>query len=169
MKHYEIVYLVHPDQSDQSAAMTDRYKALIEASGGTVHRSEDWGRRLLAYPIDKVHKAHYFLMNIECNPKTLDEMTSAFRFNDAILRHLVIKRKSKVDGPSVIFQNKEDQSSRDEASSVERSVDSSKARVEAENSSSPLPNSNAETGDSDNLINASKNKDEHDSEETTNG
>ena len=89
MRHYEIVFLVHPDQSEQVPAMIERYKGMIAAGSGKVHRLEDWGRRQLAYPIAKVHKAHYVLMNIECDSKTLNELTGAFRFNDAVLRHLV--------------------------------------------------------------------------------
>ena len=89
MRHYEIVFLVHPDQSEQVPAMLDRYKGMIAAGDGKVHRLEDWGRRQLAYPIAKVHKAHYVLLNIECDQKTLEELTGAFRFRDAVLRHLV--------------------------------------------------------------------------------
>ena len=93
MRHYEIVVLIHPDQSDQSSAMVERYKGIVEESGGTIHRLEDWGRRLLSYPIEKIHKAHYYLMNIECSLEPLNELVEAFKFNDAVLRHLVIKRK----------------------------------------------------------------------------
>ena len=89
MRHYEIVFLVHPDQSEQVPAMIERYRGMIAAGSGAVHRLEDWGRRQLAFPIAKVHKAHYVLMNIECDSKTLDELTGAFRFSDAVLRHLV--------------------------------------------------------------------------------
>lgn len=95
MRHYEIVFLVHPDQSEQVPAMVERYKGLITAGGGAVHRFEDWGRRQLAYPISKVHKAHYVLLNIECDQKTLPELTGLFRFSDAVLRYLV----TAVDGP----------------------------------------------------------------------
>jgi len=96
MRHYEIVFLVHPDQSEQVPAMVERYRATIEGSGGTVHRLEDWGRRQLAYPINKIHKAHYVLMNVECGADALAELESAFRFNDAVLRNLVIRRKEAV-------------------------------------------------------------------------
>ena len=92
MKHYEIVFLVHPDQSDQVSAMVERYRLMVEADGGKVHRFEDWGRRQLAYPIQKVHKAHYVLMNVECSPEIRTEIETAFRFNDAVLRSLVISR-----------------------------------------------------------------------------
>lgn len=96
MRHYEIVFLVHPDQSEQVPGMVDRYRAMIEGSGGTIHRQEDWGRRQLAHPISKIHKAHYILLNIECEKGALDELLGAFRFNDAVLRHLVIGRKKAV-------------------------------------------------------------------------
>ena len=100
MRHYEIVFLVHPDQSEQVPAMLERYKTMIGAGEGVVHRLEDWGRRQLAFPITKVHKAHYILMNIECDSKTLSELTGAFRFSDAVLRHLVIKMDAAVTEPS---------------------------------------------------------------------
>ena len=100
MRHYEIVFLVHPDQSEQVPAMIDRYKGMIAAGNGHVHRLEDWGRRQLAYPIAKVHKAHYVLMNIECDQKIVDELTGAFRFSDAVLRHLVVNMSSAVTDPS---------------------------------------------------------------------
>ena len=96
MRHYEIVFLVHPDQSEQVPAMVERYQGMVTASGGAVHRTEDWGRRQLAHPITKVHKAHYVLLNIECEQPVLDEIKGAFRFNDAVLRHLVIARDEAV-------------------------------------------------------------------------
>jgi len=100
MRHYEIVFLVHPDQSEQVPAMIERYKGMIATGGGQVHRLEDWGRRQLAYPLSKVHKAHYVLMNIESDKKTLDELTGAFRFSDAVLRHLVVNMDAAVTDPS---------------------------------------------------------------------
>ncbi len=100
MRHYEIVFLVHPDQSEQVPAMVERYRVLIEGNGGAIHRHEDWGRRQLAYQINKVHKAHYVLLNVECDKPTLDELLSMFRFNDAVLRHLVIHREEAVTEPS---------------------------------------------------------------------
>lgn len=100
MRHYEVVFLVHPDQSEQVGAMVDKYQSLIEGNGGHVHRSEDWGRRHLAYNIGKVHKAHYVLMNIECDQPTIDEITSMFKFSDAVLRNLVIRRDSAVTAAS---------------------------------------------------------------------
>jgi small subunit ribosomal protein S6 len=108
MRHYEIVFLVHPDQSEQVPAMIDRYKSMIATGGGRVHRLEDWGRRQLSYPIAKVHKAHYVLMNIECDQKTVDELTGAFRFSDAVLRHLVVKMDAAVTEPSPMARAEED-------------------------------------------------------------
>jgi small subunit ribosomal protein S6 len=102
MRHYEIVFLVHPDQSAQVPAMIDRYKATIEDASGKIHRLEDWGRRHLAYPIKKIHKAHYVLMNIECDQATLEELESSFRFNDAILRSQTLLQKEAITAPSVI-------------------------------------------------------------------
>lgn len=104
MRHYEIVFLVHPDQSDQVPGMVDRYTKTIEAGDGKVHRLEDWGRRQLAYPIEKIHKAHYILMNIECGQEVLDELSSTFRFNDAILRNLIIAREDAVTEESPILK-----------------------------------------------------------------
>ncbi len=104
MRHYEIVFIVHPDQSEQVPAMVERYKALITGNGGRIHRLEDWGRRQLAYTIQKVHKAHYVLMNIECDQATLDELEHGFRFNDAILRHLIIAREEAITAPSPMMK-----------------------------------------------------------------
>ena len=104
MRHYEVVFLVHPDQSDQVAGMLERYHALIEKGEGKVHRTEDWGRRQLAYPINKIHKAHYAMMNIEVGADTLAELESAFRFNDAVLRNMIITRKEAVTGNSKIYE-----------------------------------------------------------------
>jgi len=107
MRHYEIVFLVHPDQSEQVPSMVERYKAMIEKGKGKIHRFEDWGRRQLAYPIDKVHKAHYVLMNIECDDKTLSELTNSFRFNDAVIRNLVLQRNKAITKPSPMIVPKE--------------------------------------------------------------
>ena len=104
MKHYEVVFMVHPDQSDQVPGMVERYAAMIERGGGKVHRTEDWGRRQLAYPVSKIHKAHYVLMNIEIDRETLEALESAFRFNDAVLRNLVISRKEAETGISKIYE-----------------------------------------------------------------
>ena len=112
MRHYEIVFLVHPDQSEQVPAMIERYRGMISAGGGTVHRLEDWGRRQLAYPITKVHKAHYVLLNVECDQKTLGELTGAFRFSDAVLRHLVIGTEAAVTEPSPMSRPEEESEQR---------------------------------------------------------
>jgi small subunit ribosomal protein S6 len=112
MRHYEIVFLVHPDQSEQVPAMIERYRAGIEEKGGKIHRLEDWGRRQLAYPIQKLHKAHYVLMNIECDQEALDELENAFRFNDAVLRNLVINKKEAVTEPSPMAKSSEERESR---------------------------------------------------------
>ena len=106
MRHYEVVFLVHPDQSEQVNAMVDRYRTMIESNGGVIHRLEDWGRRQLAYPITKVHKAHYVMFNIEVNATTLNELVSAFRFNDAVLRHLVVGRDKALTEPSLMARAK---------------------------------------------------------------
>jgi small subunit ribosomal protein S6 len=108
MRHYEIVFLVHPDQSEQVPAMIERYRAMIAAGGGQVHRLEDWGRRQLAHSINKVHKAHYVLMNIECDQPTLAELVGAFRFSDAVLRHLVMKRDEAAVEPSPLVKAADD-------------------------------------------------------------
>ncbi|MEN9898815.1 MAG: ribosomal subunit protein [Pseudomonadota bacterium] len=102
MRHYEIVFLVHPDQSSQVPAMIDRYKATIEATSGKIHRLEDWGRRALAYPIKKIHKAHYILMNVECDQVALEELETGFRFNDAILRSMILLQTEAITEPSII-------------------------------------------------------------------
>ena len=109
MRHYEIVFLVHPDQSEQVPAMIERYRSMIESEGGKVHRLEDWGRRQLAYPIAKVHKAHYVLMNIEAGQATLNELVGMFRFNDAVLRHLVVRREAAVTEPSALVKPKDEE------------------------------------------------------------
>lgn len=108
MRHYEICFLVHPDQSEQVPAMLERYRNLIESKDGKIHRLEDWGRRQLAFPIVKLHKAHYILMNIECDAETLAELEGAFRFNDAVLRHLTTRRQSAVVEQSLMMKAKED-------------------------------------------------------------
>lgn len=110
MRHYEIVFIVHPDQSEQVPAMVERYRTLVTGKNGQIHRLEDWGRRQLAYPIQKIHKAHYVLMNIECDQETLDEMEHAFKFNDAVLRHLTIKTKAAVTTPSAMMREEKSRS-----------------------------------------------------------
>ena len=127
MRHYEIVYLVHPDQSEQVSAMADRYKGVIEQGGGTVHRYEDWGRRQLAYPINKIHKAHYIMMNVEVNQETLNEIENLFRFNDAIIRNLVLKTKGPETEPSIMMKEVEAERQRDEERDAARAAEASAA------------------------------------------
>ena len=110
MRHYEICFIVHPDQSEQVPQMVERYKGLIAQRNGTVHRLEDWGRRQLTYPIQKVHKAHYVLMNIECDNETLGELDHAFKFNDAVLRHLVVRMPKAVTAPSPMMKEEKSKS-----------------------------------------------------------
>jgi small subunit ribosomal protein S6 len=110
MRHYEIVFIVHPDQSEQVPAMVERYRTLVTGKNGQIHRLEDWGRRQLAYPIQKIHKAHYVMMNIECDQETLDEIEHAFKFNDAVLRHLTIKVKAAVTTPSAMMREEKSRS-----------------------------------------------------------
>lgn len=104
MRHYEIVFIVHPDQSEQVPAMIERYKGMVTGRNGRIHRLEDWGRRQLAYPIQKVHKAHYVLLNLECDHEALSELEHAFRFNDAVLRHLIVHREEPVTEPSPMMR-----------------------------------------------------------------
>jgi small subunit ribosomal protein S6 len=108
MRHYEVVFLVHPSQSEQVPGMVERYQGNLEKRGGVVHRLEDWGRRPLAYPINKIHKAHYVLMNVECDQEAIDELESAFRFNDAVLRNLIIHRDDAVTEPSPLAKGSEE-------------------------------------------------------------
>lgn len=140
MRHYEIVFLVHPDQSEQVPAMVERYQGMVTEAGGQVHRNEDWGRRQLAHPINKVHKAHYVLMNIECNHDVIDEITGAFKFNDAVLRHLVIHRNSAVTEASPMAvaveeekaKEKEAQRRRDAKAAAEAAMSAKAAEEEAD-------------------------------------
>ena len=111
MRHYEIIFLVHPDQSEQVPAMIERYRSTIESASGTIHRLEDWGRRQLAYPINKIHKAHYVLMNVECEPSSIDELSHAFRFNDAVIRNLIISMKGPYTDASPLAKEKEESDS----------------------------------------------------------
>lgn len=125
MRHYEIVFLVHPDQSEQVPGMIERYSNLVTQKGGVIHRSEDWGRRQLAYPINKIHKAHYVLLNVECDLDTLEEITTAFKFNDAVLRNLIMKRKGADTEESPLMKlerESKEKKERDEASQQQRAA-----------------------------------------------
>ena len=130
MRHYEIVFMVHPDQSDQVSGMTERYSKIVTDAGGNVHRLEDWGRRQLAYQINKIHKAHYVLMNIECNQEALDEVTTLFRYNDAVLRNMVIKRKEAISDTSDIM--KQENESRERKARASARMQEEEARFSAE-------------------------------------
>ncbi|NIP74183.1 MAG: 30S ribosomal protein S6 [Gammaproteobacteria bacterium] len=132
MRHYEIVFLVHPDQSEQVPAMIERYRSGIEEKGGKIHRLEDWGRRQLAYPIQKLHKAHYVLMNIECDQEALDDLENTFRFNDAILRHLTIRRKEAVTEPSPMAKPAEEKEREKPARAAKSSEEGGARRPEKE-------------------------------------
>ncbi len=132
MRHYEIVFLVHPDQSEQVPGMLERYRSTIEGNGGTIHRLEDWGRRQLAYPIQKIHKAHYVLMNIECDQATMDELTSAFRFNDAVIRNLVIRRDHAITEPSPLARKEESSEERPAAPAPAPAAEAAEPAPEAE-------------------------------------
>jgi small subunit ribosomal protein S6 len=133
MRHYEIVFLVHPDQSEQVPAMVERYRNMITATGGAVHREEDWGRRQLEFPIKKIHKAHYALMNIECSQEALDELESAFRFNDAVLRHLTLSCKAAETekSPMLLEVEREESAKTADRKPAPRVVDAEAAPAEA--------------------------------------
>ncbi len=141
MRHYEIVFLVHPDQSEQVPAMVERYKTLINSDGGSVHRLEDWGRRQLAYPINKVYKAHYICMNIECSKSVLEELEQTFRFNDAIIRNMVLKLDEAVTEPSFLAKSGDEKppaasSANDESNDEEKSSEPEEGSESSDESSS---------------------------------
>ena len=119
MRHYEIVLLIHPDQSEQVSSMVERYTSMVSESGGAVHRLEDWGRRQLAYPINKIHKAHYILLNVECSNELLDELTNNFRFNDAVIRNLVVRRDEAISAESPLAKSADE---RAQKSNAERAI-----------------------------------------------
>jgi small subunit ribosomal protein S6 len=136
MRHYEVVFLVHPDQSDQVPGMIERYQALIERGNGVVHRLEDWGRRQLAYPIAKIHKAHYIMLNIEVDADTLKELESAFRFNDAVIRNMFIRRKAAVTGNSKIYEEELREQEKDREREARREQEYAERRASREAASS---------------------------------
>ena len=145
MRHYEIIFLVHPDQSDQVPAMIERYQGMINAGSGTIHRMEDWGRRLLAYPIKNIHKAHYVLMNIECSAESLKQLTEAFHFNDAVIRNLVVKRGRAITGPSPLIKFKEEEGTTAEPVSVPATAQAgSDAAIEQPPLQQPVPDESAQ-------------------------
>jgi small subunit ribosomal protein S6 len=155
VRHYEVVFLVHPDQSEQVPAMLERYRGMIEGSGGRIHREEDWGRRQLAHSIGKVHKAHYLLFNIECEKSALDELIGAFRFSDAVLRYLVIRRDEAITEPSLMAKAHEEEKAR-EAQAAARDTRSRDRRPEsAEATADQDDTESSETEDSDSKEEAS--------------
>ncbi|MCG7498754.1 30S ribosomal protein S6 [Vibrio sp. Of7-15] len=131
MRHYEIVFMVHPDQSEQVAGMIERYTGSIKDSGGQIHRLEDWGRRQMAYPINKLHKAHYVLMNVEADQAVIDELETAFRFNDAVIRNMIMRTKGAITEPSIMLKAKEERSSKREERSERTEAPAAKAEGEA--------------------------------------
>ncbi len=131
MKHYEVVFLVHPDQSEQVPAMIERYRATIETQEGKIHRLEDWGRRQLAYPINKIHKAHYVLMNVECSPETMGEIESAFRFNDAVIRNLILTVKDAITEASPLSRSNEEGEQRDSSREETRAPAAEEPKAES--------------------------------------
>lgn len=135
MRHYEIVFIVHPDQSEQVPAMIDRYRGIVTAKNGKIHRVEDWGRRQLSYLIQKVHKAHYVLMNIECDQETLNDLDHAFKFSDAILRHLTIRMNGPVTEPSPMMRQEERERSNVVASQTDNSTEDTETNDSLDESS----------------------------------
>ena len=131
MRHYEVVFLVHPDQSEQVPGMIDRYSQLMTENGGKIHRMEDWGRRQLAYPINKIHKAHYVLMNIECGGETLEELSTLFRYNDAVLRNLIIKCKEAITEESLILKSERESKERKARAEQKRKMEEEAAAAAA--------------------------------------
>ncbi|MCP5246603.1 MAG: 30S ribosomal protein S6 [Burkholderiales bacterium] len=149
MRHYEIVFIVHPDQSEQVPAMIERYRTIVTSRKGNIHRLEDWGRRQLAYLVQKVHKAHYVLMNIECDQETLDELDYAFKFSDAILRHLTIRMDGPVTEPSPMMHQKDrDEPDAGPADDTEKSEASAEKNVEA-SEADPDSGESEETGEAE--------------------
>ena len=131
MRHYEVVFIEHPDQSEQVPAMVERYQTMVTGSGGQVHRTEDWGRRQLAYPIQKLVKAHYVCLNIECSQATLDELEHSFRYNDAVLRHLVIKTKKAQTTPSLMMKSVEREEARKTPDAAAPATEAAEAKTES--------------------------------------
>ena len=151
MRHYEIVFLVHPDQSEQVPGMVERYSASITAANGSVHRLEDWGRRQLAYPINKIHKAHYILMNVECTQEVLDELNATFRYNDAILRSMVIRRDEAVTAESPIMKQenaeKADKEARERRNAAKAKAAAAPAPAEQSDEEAPEADAEADQGE----------------------
>ena len=152
MRHYEVVFLVHPDQSEQVPAMMQRYRSMIESAGGKIHREEDWGRRQLAHSIQKLHKAHYLLFNLECDKAALDELIGAFRFSDAVLRHLVIRRDEAITEPSVMAKAHEEEKEREAQAAARDARSRTPAPEAATESEDPESDSEDEAQSDDNEL-----------------
>ena len=168
MRHYEVVFLVHPDQSEQVPGMTDRYTQLVTESDGKVHRMEDWGRRQLAYPINKIHKAHYVLMNIECSREVLDELVTLFRFNDAVLRNLIIKCKNAITEESFILKGERESKERRARAEQKRQMEEESALESSERADDESNNEKASeesTGEPGGIVDQAD-KDSDDSDNT---
>ena len=149
MRHYEIVFLVHPDQSEQVPAMIDRYKATVETSGGKIHRLEDWGRRQLAYPINKIHKAHYVLMNVECDQAARDEIETAFRFNDAVIRNLIMKRDEAITDMSILAKAKDEADAADKKAAAEKAASAAREAAQAAEQAAAEPDTSKDSDAAD--------------------
>ena len=177
MRHYEVVFLVHPDQSENVPAMMERYRSMIESADGTLHREEDWGRRQLSHSINKIHKAHYLLMNIECGQEALDELVGAFRFNDAVLRCLVIKRDRAITEMSHMAMAREEERAREDAASqaeaararaaAQRAAERAEAEASAEQARAEASAVQAEAGESTGQAKASASSDQPEAEVST--
>lgn len=165
MRHYEICFLVHPDQSEQVPAMLERYRNMIEEKGGSIHRLEDWGRRQLAYPIAKLHKAHYVLMNIECDGDTLNELEGAFKFNDAVLRHLTIRRQKALVEQSEMLKAKEEKERSNRDHSDRRRASSDDSSDDFSDSYDDDDDDDSDDEDSDFEASADSRKDDADGDE----
>lgn len=159
MRHYELVFLVHPDQSEQVPQMMERYRSMIEGAGGTVHREEDWGRRQLAHSIHKVHKAHYLMLNVECDKSTLDELIGAFRFSDAVLRHLVIRRDEAISEPSLMAKAKAEEDAREAQAAERAAARQTSSRDDSSDREKPKPTVDAEEPDATEEADATEEED----------
>lgn len=166
MRHYEVVFLVHPDQSDQTPGMVERYTQMVKDSGGTIHRLEDWGRRQLAYPINKIHKAHYILMNIECNSDVLEEITTLFRYNDAIIRNLVMKMSGPVLEESLILKGERESRERRARAEQKRKLEEDAAVRDAANAEARAEAAESDDEEEEDFDDSDDSADDQDSDDS---
>lgn len=166
MRHYEVVFLVHPDQSDQTPGMVERYTQMVKDSGGTIHRLEDWGRRQLAYPINKIHKAHYILMNIECNSDVLEEITTLFRYNDAIIRNLVMKMSGPVLEESLILKGERESRERRARAEQKRKLEEDAAVRDAANAEARAEAAESDDEEEEDFDDSDDSDDDQDSDDS---